>query len=190
MLFAGFVTGVVAVYLVAVEHIINWPIGLANVAIYAVSFYNGKLFADSSLQIFYFVLGVQGWYLWARGGENKESLKISRTPGKWWPRVAVAAVVGVAVYVRIILHFKGPVPYYMVDCVLTVGSIVAQLLLNAKKIENWIFWIAVDIAYLPLFYAKGYYSTVILYAIYLVLAIIGLVGWLKTYRQESGITAA
>ena len=190
LLFAGFVTGVIAVYLVAVEHIINWPIGLVNVAIYAVSFYNGSLFADSSLQVFYFVLGVQGWYFWAKGGENKKNLKISRTPKTWWPWIASSFIVGIALYVRIILHFKGPVPYYFIDSVLTVGSIIAQLLLNAKKIENWILWIAVDIAYLPLYFAKQYYSTVILYTIYLVIAVLGLTGWTKTYRAETSPIAA
>ena len=202
--FAGFVTGVVGVYLVAVEHIINWPVGLANVSIYGWVFFQARLFADMSLQVFFFALGVMGWIQWAKGGKKKDlfdanvadspyprelpqdrtpastELKISRIPIIGWGYIAIAMVVGTAIYVPIITHFNGAAPF--VDSVLTVASIIAQLLLNAKKLENWILWIIVDIVYIPLYISRHLEATAVLYFLLLVLATSGLIGWLKTYR--------
>ena len=178
--FAGFVTGVVGVYLVAVEHIINWPVGLLNVAIYGYVFFSSRLFADMSLQFFFFALGVQGWWMWARGGQNRTELKITRIPILWWVGIVVALVLGTAIYYPVIEHFNGAAPF--LDSLLTVASIIAQLLLNAKKLENWIIWIVVDIVYIPLYISRNLQSTAFLYSILLLIAISGLVNWMKTYK--------
>jgi nicotinamide mononucleotide transporter len=181
--FAGFVTGVVGVYLVSVAHILNWPVGLANVALTAYVCFVGRLYADVSLQFFFFALGVQGWFMWARGGENKTELAISRIPKSWWVSICVAIAVGTAIYYPIIKHFNGAAPF--IDSVLTVTSIAAQLLLNAKKVENWILWIVVDIVYIPLFQSRGLTSFAVLFAIFLVIAISGLIRWNKTFKAST-----
>lgn len=181
--FAGFVTGVVGVYLVAVEHIINWPVGLINVSIYAWVFYVSRLYADMTLQFFFFALGVHGWLQWAFGGTGKDQLPITRISPRTWAAILVAWVVGTAIYTPIITHYKGASP--LIDSILTVGSIIAQLLLNHKKLENWIIWIAVDIAYIPLYLSRDLKATALLYALLLGLAISGLVGWYRTYRTLS-----
>lgn len=180
--FSAFLTGVVGVYLVAVEHMINWPVGLANVAISAWVFYKGSLFADMSLQFFFFALGVMGWWQWARGGEGKSGLSISRIPNIGWLWIVLLWATGTAIYTPIINHFGGASP--LIDSALTVASILAQLLLNAKKIENWILWIIVDVIYMPLYISRHLVSMAVLYALLLVLAISGLLGWYKTLRRN------
>jgi len=186
--FAGFVTGVVAVYLVAKEHIFNWPIGLINVSIYAYVFFQSRLYADMSLQFFFFALGVHGWYQWLRGGTQNSALTISRLTRNHWLGVIGAVVVGVAIYYPIIHHFNGAAPF--VDSTLTVISIIAQALLNRKKLENWILWIIVDIAYIPLYISRGLYSTAVLYGLLLTIAIAGLVGWKRTYDASVALPPA
>ncbi len=178
--FAAFVTGVLAVYLVAVEHIWNWPIGLINVSIFGYVFFKGNLLADMSLQLFFFVLGVQGWYHWLKGGHNKTQLKMTRIPPIWWGGILVLLLIGTAIYYPIVTHYKGASP--LIDSVLTVGSMIAQVLLNTKRIENWIIWILVDIAYIPLYLSRNLGSAAVLYAIFLVLAVCGLVNWTKVMK--------
>lgn len=180
--YAAFVTGVVGVYLVAVEHIWNWPVGLINVAIYGYVFFTSKLYADMSLQVFFFVLGVLGWYTWLRGGIGATELKISRIPAIWWLFIAATWVIGTAIYYPVILYFGGKSPF--VDTTLTVGSVIAQILLNVKKLENWILWIVLDVVYIFLYISRDLKSTAVLYALLLVLAIGGLISWLKTYQSE------
>ena len=177
--FAGFVTGIIGVYLVAIEHIVNWPIGLINVSIYGYVFYASRLYADMSLQVFFFALGVMGWYAWLRGGENQTELKISSITRVQWLQVIISWAIGTCVYYPIIHHFNGAQPF--VDSSLTVASIIAQLLLNFKRLENWIIWITVDVLYIPLYISRGLYSTAILYAIFLGIAIHGLLSWRKTH---------
>lgn len=178
--FAGFSTGVVGVYLVAVEHISNWPMGLANVAIYAWVFFTSRLFADMSLQFFFFALGVQGWIQWARGGEGKTQLSISRIPNNSWGALLLIQIAGTAIYYPIIKHFNGAAPF--IDSSLTVASIIAQLLLNFKKLENWMIWIAVDIIYIPLYISRGLVATAVLYGLLLALTISGLFAWQRTHK--------
>lgn len=179
---AGFVTGVVGVYLVAVEHIINWPVGLANVAIYGWVFFRSQLYADMTLQFFFFALGVQGWLSWARGGLDKTPLNISRIKPAHFMMILGAQIAGTAIYYPIIKHFNGAAPF--IDSSLTVASIIAQVLLNFKKLENWIIWIVVDVIYIPLYISRGLQATAVLYALLLTLAISGLIGWSKTYRLQ------
>ena len=180
--FAGFVTGVVGVYLVAVEHVINWPVGLVNVSVYAWVFFASRLFADMSLQVFFFALGVHGWWSWVRGGEGQKELRISRIRVLDWAFVALAWGLGTAIYYPIIKHFNGAAPF--LDSSLTVASILAQILLNLKKLENWVLWIIVDIVYIPLYLSRNLVATAVLYFLLLVLAISGLVGWWATYRKS------
>ena len=196
---AGFVTGVVGVYLVAVEHIINWPVGLANVAIYAWVFFTSRLYADMSLQFFFFALGVQGWWQWAKGKKgvvlerdstsdaagwaaDKTTLPITRIAPIYWLLVVLSWALGTAIYYPIIRHFNGAAPF--VDSSLTVSSIIAQLLLNVKKLENWIIWITVDVIYIPLYISRHLVVTAVLYSLLLALAIWGLVGWRKTFVKQ------
>ncbi|MEI8282312.1 MAG: nicotinamide riboside transporter PnuC, partial [Armatimonadota bacterium] len=97
--------------------------------------------------------------------------------------ILVAFVLGTSIYVPVITHFKAD--WIWIDSILTVTSIIAQVLVNMKKIENWILWIAVNTAYIPVYKAKGYYSLVYLSAILLVLAGIGLIKWIKAFHVET-----
>ncbi len=178
---AGFVTGVVAVYLVAIEHIWNWPIGIVNVLIYAYVFWNVRLYADMTLQIVFFVLAVHGWWSWLRGGTGGSKLEISRLTAVGWTIAGAIVVVGTAVYKPIIEHYKGASPFW--DTLLTVMSLVAQVLLNRKVLENWWFWIAIDLAYVPLYLSRKLYPTTFLYMIFLALAVQGWMNWSRTLRR-------
>jgi nicotinamide mononucleotide transporter len=78
----GFVTGGVCVWLAARENIWNWPIGIANNIFYLIVFWRAGLFADSGLQVFYFAIGVYGWWMWRVAGRDIESC---RRPGPQQP---------------------------------------------------------------------------------------------------------
>jgi len=178
---SGFITGVIAVYLTAKEHITSWPVGIVNVLIYAYVFYVAKLYADTTLQFMFLGLSIHGWLSWARGGEQSTELKISRLKPIHWGYVLAILAVGTAVYKPIIEHFKGASPFW--DSLLMVASVTAQVLLNRKILETWVLWILIDIAYIPLYLSRQLYPTTILYVIFLALAIGGLVQWIKNYQK-------
>lgn len=179
----GFVTGVVGVYLVAVEHIWNWPIGIVNVLVYAYVFYVGKLFGDMGLMFFFAVIQVQGWHAWLHGGEQHDALPISKMEPKEWKAIFPYAALGVVTLIPLITWMRGAAP--VIDSVLTVISIAAQLMTNRKKLECWLLWILADIFYIPLYISRGFEATGLLYGIFLVLAVMGYVNWKRTMALQA-----
>ena len=78
------VTGAISVWLSVRQNIWSWPTAIVNVVLYAVVFWDAKLYADMGLQVIYAALSIYGWYEWLYGGEGRTELHVTRPP----PRVA------------------------------------------------------------------------------------------------------
>jgi len=181
--FAGFVTGIVGVYLVANESIWNWPVGIVNVSIYAVFFYLGKFPADAGLQIFFLILSILGWWSWLRGGTDQTELSVSTLAPRSWGFILAAWVIGTAICYQVAKGLEGKWPFW--DSFLTIGSVLAQVLVNKKKVESWLLWIAVNTCYVPIFFYRGWYMSAALYFIFWCLAIAGFVNWRRTLLSKA-----
>jgi nicotinamide mononucleotide transporter len=178
------VFGIVSVYLSTRENIWSWPTALVNVGLYFVVFLEAKLYADMGLQVVYFALSLYGWYEWLYGGENRTELHVSRTSRPLGVRLAVIGVACAAVLGTVLARFTdAALPY--VDSATTSTSLVAQWMMTRKILENWAVWVAVDIVYIGMFLFKRLYLTAGLYAVFLVLAVIGYVQWKQSLREQS-----
>jgi nicotinamide mononucleotide transporter len=176
----SFITGAVCVWLTVVENVWNYPIGLVNSTTFCIVFFQSRLFADASLQIVYFVLGVIGWWMWLYGGENKSKLTVTR--GSHSELFAIALIVGVGTFgMWAGLHFLAGSATFC-DALTTSISLAAQWLLNGKRVENWYAWILADIIYIPLYLYKHLYLTALLYGVFLLMATMGLRAWIRSYR--------
>ncbi|MEP6467868.1 MAG: nicotinamide mononucleotide transporter, partial [Parafilimonas sp.] len=51
------------------------------------------------------------------------------------------------------------------------------------KVESWYWWIATNIASIPLYFVKHYVFTSVYYLILLIMAFFGLVEWMKRARN-------
>ena len=174
------VTGAVCVWLTVRENVWNFPVSLANVATFCVVFFAARLFADAGLQVVYFVLTLAGWYLWLHGGERGTALRVSRVGTREAAWVAGAgAALTLALWLTL-RHVGGSASFF--DALTTSISLCAQWLLNRKYVENWYAWIAADLVYVPLYTYKGLYLTAGLYAVFLVMATLGLLRWRATWR--------
>lgn len=182
----GFVTGGICVWLVVREHLWNWPIGLANNVFFFVLFLQGRLFADMGLQVVYFGLGVYGWLNWLFGGENKTVLKISRTTRNEWLVLVAVIPLGTWGLREILIAVNGAAPFW--DSLTTVLSLSAQYLLCRKRFENWFFWIAADIIYIPLYFSRHLPLTAVLYTVFLAMCLVGLREWNRSMKK--GVTTA
>lgn len=175
----GAASGALGVWLTARENVWCWPVGLVNVAIYAVVFRDAKLYADMGLQGVYIALCLYGWWAWLRGGAAHGRLVVSRAP-----RVVLAAsaLVGIvfAAALGTFLRSKTDAALPLWDAGTTAFSLVAQFLQTRKWIENWPIWIAVDTVYIGMYVVKRLYLTAGLYALFLVLAGIGLASWRRS----------
>lgn len=176
----GFITGGWTVWLTVKEHVWNWPIGIANSAFFLVLFLRAGLYADSGLQAVYIILGCVGWYWWLHGGAQKTALKVGHVDQKTvivllflLPLITIPF----SFYLRS-LHDVAPV----LDALTTVLSLIAQYLLTKKFLENWYVWITVDVIYIYLYIEKGLHLTAVLYVIFFLMCMRGLVEWKRTER--------
>lgn len=181
----SFVTGAVCVWLTVKENVWNFPIGIVNAATAAFVYFNVHLFADAGLQIVFLILGVIGWYLWLFGGEHRTELHVSLASNVERAATGFAIVAATAVMWWVLKTYTpSNVPF--LDGLTTAISLGAQWLLNRKKLENWVLWIVVDVIYVPLLIYKGLWLLAILYAVFLCMAVMGLLQWLATWRQQRG----
>jgi nicotinamide mononucleotide transporter len=181
----GFVSGAWCVWLTVLANIWNWPVGIANSALYLVVFLNVRLFADMSLQIVYIVLGFLGWYWWLHGGERHGKLSVRRVglaEAVAVGIVVVAATAGMTVYLRSI-NDSAP----LLDAFTTCLSLGAQYLLTRKLLESWYLWITVDAVYIGLYASRGLYLTSLLYLIYGTMCVIGLREWRRTLVADAAL---
>lgn len=177
-LFAA-VTGAVSVWLSVRQNIWSWPTAIVNVVLYAIVFYDAKLYADMGLQVVYAVLSVYGWYEWLYGGEGRTVLRVTRTTPRIATVLALVAAAGSAL-LGTLLHRATDAALPFMDSFLSSTSLVAQWMMTKKLLENWLVWIAVDVLYVGMFLFKGLYVTAGLYAVFLALAVRGYFDWRRS----------
>ncbi|MFG1675000.1 nicotinamide riboside transporter PnuC [Micromonospora sp. NPDC049282] len=184
----GFVTGVVNVWLVARQHIANWPIGIANVLLLMLLFWTAGLYADAGLQIVYVALGVYGWWHWLFGGDRRSRLTVARTGRReWWALGVAGLLLTGGLWVFLDRATDSTVP--LADAVTTALSLLATYGQTRKLVESWWLWIAADLIYIPLYAYKGLWLTGGLYLIFLALCVIGLRAWRADLRRRAGLRA-
>jgi nicotinamide mononucleotide transporter len=175
---------IVAVWLTARQVIWCWPLALVSVTLYAVVFYQAKLYADMGLQAVYFVLALYGWWAWLHGGEDRGELRV--TVARWRFRIGLVLLGAVSgCLLGLVLHRFTDASLPFMDSTLSSFSIVAQWLQTRKILEAWLLWIALDVVYVGMFVYKGLFLTAGLYAVFLWLAAVGFVSW----RRSMTVTA-
>jgi nicotinamide mononucleotide transporter len=177
---------VLSVWLTARQHISCWPIGLVNVTLSGIVFVEAKLYADAGLQAVYFVLCAYGWWAWLHGGEGHGPLVVERAPRRM---LALGGLAGVAGLFALGAFFStatdAALPW--LDSTLTAFSLVAQWLMTRKWIENWAVWICVDVAYVGMYELKLLHGMALLYALFLVLCVIGRRSWAASLARPQAI---
>jgi nicotinamide mononucleotide transporter len=177
------IIGAISVYLSARENIWSWPTAIVNVSLSAFIFYQTGLYSDMGLQVVFLALSIYGWYQWLHGGERRTRLHVSRASGRVWIVVTLVGVAGWLALGRITSTLPGvSLPY--LDAGLASLSLVAQWMMTRKILENWVLWIIADMVYVPMYVFKDLYPTAGLYAVFLVLAVLGYAQWRRSYARD------
>ncbi|MBL8651085.1 MAG: nicotinamide mononucleotide transporter [Sphingopyxis sp.] len=169
------------VALVALRSVWNYPFALVAVSVYAIVFFEAKLYSDMLLQGFFFALNLYGWAAWIGARED------SGVPVGWmtdrarlrWGLVTVAAWIGWS----FLMHRYTDAVAPWVDGGIAMLSITAQWLLARRRVESWWLWILVDLIAVPLFAWRGLYATSIVYVALLGLSIDGLIQWRRAAAE-------
>lgn len=185
----GFATGLINVWLLVRQHILNWPLGILNVALLMLVFWSAGLYADAGLQILYVLLGFYGWWAWIYGGQDRTHLVVRATTGTEWLALGGAGVLltgGLWVFLDRLTNSTVP----LADAVTTALSLLATYGQSRKLVENWWLWIAADLIYIPLYGYKDLWLTSILYVAFLVLCVAGLRAWRSALSLQRAAVAA
>jgi nicotinamide mononucleotide transporter len=208
----GAVTGILYVFLEIKQNLWLWPVGIITSAVYIWIFFTGKLYADTSLQVYYLAISVLGWYWWIRKksarvgvGETEDSGKNSPLEGgqgdvssynsgstqltvhrvNLKTTITLSAIFCVLYFILwfILSHLTdSPVP--AADSFITSLSIVATWMLARKIYEHWYLWIVVDAFASVLFITRHLYPTVLLYIVYCIMSFAGLIEWKKSLLNK------
>jgi nicotinamide mononucleotide transporter len=207
----GAITGVIYVILEIRQIIWLWPVGIVTSAVYIWVFFTGKLYADMSLQGYYLLISILGWYWWVRGTGHRaqgEGLKgqVANSPleggeggvltdnpePKNLPvtRINLKTAIILSLLFSILFYIMwfilsrltdSPVPVW--DSFITSLSIIATWMLARKIFEHWYLWILVNTVSAILFFSRSLYPTVILYIIYCAMSFAGLIEWKKSLKK-------
>ena len=181
---AGLLFGLLAVYYLIRENSLTWPSGIIYVLVSFVIFWRAKLYADFGLHIVFLVLNIYGWWYW-KGGSKNEQDDIPITKTSTTLQLTLWTISGVGIFIMgSLLHqySDAALPYW--DSATTVLSLTGMWLTARKKIENWHFWLVVDVLATGIYFYKGIHFYALLYLIYIILAVIGFVTWNKTMKLQ------
>ncbi|WP_230346724.1 nicotinamide riboside transporter PnuC [Methylobacillus methanolivorans] len=156
-----------------------WLFAIASAGLYAVVFYDARIYGDMLLQFVFIAVSLWGAYQWLFGGRDHQGVTVTRLSRRGW---LLAAGSWVFVYASgaLLLHHLTDSDVVHIDAFLTAGSLVAQCLLTRKILENWHMWILIDGLYIALYAYKHLYLTALLYGLFVVLAVLGLRAWKKS----------
>lgn len=177
-IFAAVITAY-SVWLTARENIWCWPTGVVSVILYGWIFWEARLYANAWLQAFYLLLIAYGWYAWLHGGRHHDQLQVSTTPAAGWAAtIVLGAAASAALGWAMHRYTNASMPYS--DAATTAFSVAAEAMTTRKWIENWLVWIAVDGVTTWMLLVQRLYASAVLYASFVVLAVIGWIEWKKS----------
>jgi nicotinamide mononucleotide transporter len=184
--------GIGSVWFSRKENILVYPVGLVNTIIYIYISLKGKLFGEASVNFYYTVMSIYGWILWAKKDAVKHEivLHITYSDAKQWMQQIIFFL---SFYVIIFLSLSwlknnfapGAIPW--ADAFASSTAYTGMWLMAKKKVESWYWWIATNIASIPLYFIKGYVFTSVQFLILLILAFAGLFEWIKKAKQTATV---
>ena len=164
---------------------LGWPLAIVSSLLYFALFWNSRLYGDASLQIFFAIVALWGWWQWLRGTQTDGSvLRVRTMSGRArWACVAVLAFAWPATGLFLRRYTDTDVPWW--DAFPTAASLIGQWMLGRKYVENWFAWIVVNTVSVGLYAYKGLWLTVILYVIFIAMSVAGWRAWLRLARAAA-----
>ena len=164
---------------------LGWPLAIVSSLLYFLVFWDSRLYGEASLQIFFAIVALWGWWQWLRGTmDDGGRLRVRSLPRHAaFACLAALALAWPALALFLRHYTDSDVPWF--DAFPTAGSLVGQWLLGRKYIENWLVWLGVNLVSVGLFAFKGLWLTVLLYALFVLLSVIGWRAWRRLAVQPS-----
>ncbi|NOQ77619.1 MAG: nicotinamide riboside transporter PnuC [Methylococcaceae bacterium] len=176
--------GIGYVILAARESQWCWPLAFVSTLIYTLLFWEGQLPMQALMNFYYMGMAIYGYFLWRQHGNSEDNLPISS-----WSFLEQSQLILVGAFLTYAVGFyltqsdASQNPY--LDAGVTVFSVLNTWLMAKKVLQNWLYWIVIDSAAIVLYAENGYYATIVMYFVYLILAVVGFISWQRLYRQQA-----
>lgn len=186
-------TGIASVWYSRLENIWVYPTGLVSTTIYVFISYEGGLLGEASVNFYYTVMSIYGWILWAKKDQQKKHvLHITYSSRKEWIYQLAFFVTFYIVLFFSLTYLKkyfGTQAIPWADAFASATAYTGMWLMAKKKVESWYWWIATNIASVPLYFVKQYVLTSVFYLILLIMAVFGLIEWMKRVKASQQYAA-
>jgi nicotinamide mononucleotide transporter len=175
------ISGIASVWYSKRENILVYPVGLINTVFYIYLSIKGSLLGEASVNLYYTVMSIYGWILWAKkDAQHHPVVHITYASKKQWLQHLLIFVVFYMVIYLALSYLKqsfatGAIPW--ADAFASATAYTGMWLMAKKKVESWYWWIATNTASIPLYFVKGYVFTSVYYIVLLAMAFWGLAEW-------------
>jgi len=181
--------GIASVWFSRKENILVYPVGIINTILYIYISFEGSLFGEVVVQVYYTIMSIYGWVLWTKKNSlQKPVIVITRSNKKEWASHLLFFSVFFITFFASLTYLKkefapGAIP--LADAFASATAFTGMWLMAKKKVESWYWWIATNIASIPLYFVKQYVFTSVYYFILLIMAVWGLVEWTRRANNQS-----
>jgi len=189
------ISGIVSVWYSRKENILVFPTGLLNTTIYIYLSLKGHLLGEASVNLYYTIMSLYGWYLWTRKNQNNQQLILQITNSNTKERIQqflFFAGVYATIYFALVYLKQSFAPEAIpwADALASASAYTAMWLMAKKKVESWFWWVLTNIASIPLYFIKGYTFTSVQFIVLLILAIAGWIEWSRKANSTKNINQA
>ena len=169
-----------------------WACAAASSAIYLVLFARGGLHMQAALQVFYVAMAAYGWHAWRGGARKRDGSAEALAVTTWTPAAHALAIGAIAVAAgvngRLLAPEGGAVPY--VDALVAWSSVMATWMVARKVLENWLYWVVIDLEAAGLYWSQGFRATSLLFLVYVAIAARGYFAWRAVMVQAREAAAS
>ena len=182
------ILGLIYIWLEYRAHIALWVVGIIMPALDIILYWQHGLYGDAGMACYYTLAAFYGLYIWKfkKTRKKKESLPIIFMPrNQYLPALLCFLIAWAATYFILITRTNSTVPLF--DSFTNALSFIGLWALARKYVEQWIFWIIVDVVCTFLYIQKGIPFKAMLYGLYVVIAIAGYRKWkseAKTVKRD------
>jgi nicotinamide mononucleotide transporter len=175
----------VAIVLAGRNNVHTWWTGIVGCSLFALLFYDSRLYADVALQAFFIITSIAGWWKWLRGGEASAELPVTHATLASLLWTVPAGMVATAAYGALLHHYTNAFsPFF--DSAVLVFSVIGQILMMQRRVESWAFWLVVNTIATPLYFSRDLHLTALLYAGFWINAIVSWHAWRKLAAAPAG----
>ena len=184
--YVAVVCGIISVWFSRKENILVYPTGLVNTIIYIYLSYKYHLLGEATVNVYYSIMSVYGWWLWTLKDTTKQHVVAISFSDRRWQVYQLSFFAAFYVILFICLTFlkkgfyEGAIPW--ADALAAATAFTGMWLMTKKKVESWYWWILTNIVSIPLYFVKGLVFTSVYYAVLLVIAFYGLTEWKKRVK--------